>query len=44
MYITKYTLDEYPEISIKKIDDFFLKIIERNIIYIQHQILDGTML
>ena len=22
MYITKYTLDEYPEISIKKMDDF----------------------
>lgn len=25
MYITKYTLDEFPEISIKKIDDFIPK-------------------
>ena len=28
----------------KKMDDFFLKIIERNIIYIQPLILDGTTL
>ena len=25
MYITKYTLDEYPEISIKKLDEFLPK-------------------
>ena len=25
MYITKYTLEQYPEISIKKMDDFFPK-------------------